>query len=98
MNLFPLMKRFNEIKDLINLSIELGEEEELESQHISLVNIDAEIDSLETKKYFSKKHDLNNAFIDIQSGSGGTEAQDWAEMLFRMYSRWAEGYGFCSKD
>ena len=52
-----LDEKFNEIKDLINISIELGEEEELESQHISLVNIDAEIDSLETKKYFSKKHD-----------------------------------------
>ena len=57
----------------------------------------AEIDSLETKKYFSKKHDLNNAFIDIQSGSGGTEAQDWAEMLFRMYSRWAEDMDFVVK-
>ena len=92
-----LDEKFNEIKDLINISIELGEEEELESQHISLINIDAEIDSLETKKYFSKKHDLNNAFIDIQSGSGGTEAQDWAEMLFRMYSRWAEDMDFVVK-
>ena len=62
-----------------------------------MINIDAEIDSLETKKYFSKKHDLNNAFIDIQSGSGGTEAQDWAEMLFRMYSRWAEDMNFTIK-
>ena len=92
-----LDEKFNEIKDLINISIELGEEEELESQHISLINIDAEIDSLETKKYFSKKHDLNNAFIDIQSGSGGTEAQDWAEMLLRMYSKWAESRGFAIK-
>ena len=62
-----------------------------------MINIDAEIDSLETKKYFSKKHDLNKAFIDIQSGSGGTEAQDWAEMLFRMYSRWAEDMNFTIK-
>tara|TARA_B100000073_G_scaffold347333_1_gene361325 strand:+ start:1250 stop:2227 length:978 start_codon:yes stop_codon:yes gene_type:complete len=92
-----LDEKFNEIKDLINISIELNEEEELESQYTSLVNIDAEIDSLETKKYFSKKHDLNNAFIDIQSGSGGTEAQDWAEMLFRMYSRWAEDMDFTVK-
>ena len=79
-----LDERFIEIKDLINLSIELNEEEELKSQYESLVNIDSEIDSLETKKYFSKKHDLNNAFIDIQSGSGGTEAQDWAEMLYEF--------------
>jgi len=92
-----LDERFIEIKDLINLSIELNEEEELESQYESLVHIDSEIDSLETKKYFSKKHDLNNAFIDIQSGSGGTEAQDWAEMLYRMYSRWAEDMNFSIK-
>ena len=92
-----LDERFIEIKDLINLSIELNEEEELKSQYESLENIDSEIDSLETKKYFSKKHDLNNAFIDIQSGSGGTEAQDWAEMLYRMYSRWAEDMNFSIK-
>ena len=92
-----LDERFIEIKDLINLSIELNEEEELKSQYESLVHIDSEIDSLETKKYFSKKHDLNNAFIDIQSGSGGTEAQDWAEMLYRMYSRWAEDMNFSIK-
>ncbi|GIS48879.1 MAG: hypothetical protein Ct9H90mP22_4670 [Gammaproteobacteria bacterium] len=92
-----LDERFIEIKDLINLSIELNEEEELKSQYESLVNIDSEIDSLEKKKYFSKKHDLNNAFIDIQSGSGGTEAQDWAEMLYRMYSRWAEDMNFSIK-
>ena len=43
--------------------------------------VDSEIDALETKKYFSRENDLNNAYLDIQSGSGGTEAQDWAEML-----------------
>ena len=56
--------------------------------------INAEIDSLETKKYFSKENDTNNAYLDIQSGSGGTEAQDWAEMLYRMYMRWSEDMGF----
>ena len=45
-------------------------------------------------KIFSRENDLNNAYLDIQSGSGGTEAQDWAEMLFRMYSRWAEEMNF----
>ena len=43
---------------------------------------------------FSKEMDAHNAYLDIQSGSGGTEAQDWAEMLFRMYLRWAEARGF----
>ena len=43
---------------------------------------------------FSNKMDPNSAFIDIQSGSGGTEAQDWADMLLRMYTRWAEKHEF----
>ena len=83
-----------DIKDLINISIELGEIDELSNQNIALVELNAEIDSLETKKYFSRETDPNNAFLDIQSGSGGTEAQDWAEMLYRMYMRWSEDMGF----
>ena len=68
--------------------------EELQKQETALFMVDSEIDALETKKYFSRENDLNNAYLDIQSGSGGTEAQDWAEMLFRMYSRWAEEMNF----
>ena len=83
-----------DIKDLINISIELGEIDELSNQNSDLVELNAEIDSLETKKYFSRETDPNNAFLDIQSGSGGTEAQDWAEMLYRMYMRWSEDMGF----
>ena len=49
---------------------------------------------LEFIRMFSNKMDPNNAFLDIQSGSGGTEAQDWAEMLLRMYTKWAESRGF----
>ena len=46
---------------------------------------------------FSNKMDPNSAFLDIQSGSGGTEAQDWADMLLRMYTRWAENTSFQSQ-
>ena len=62
---------------------------------------EAEISSLETtlvelefRRMFSGKMDAHNAFVDIQSGSGGTEAQDWAEMLLRMYLRFCEAQGF----
>ena len=89
-----LESKFTDIKDLIEISIELNDEEELQKQEIALLMVDSEIDALETKKYFSRENDLNNAYLDIQSGSGGTEAQDWAEMLFRMYSRWAEEMNF----
>lgn len=52
------------------------------------------VDALEFRRMFSGKMDNANAFLDIQSGSGGTEAQDWAEMLLRMYLRWGEQHGF----
>ena len=54
----------------------------------------AQIHELEFRRMFSGEMDPNNAFLDIQSGSGGTEAQDWAEMLLRMYLRWGEQRGF----
>ena len=54
----------------------------------------AQIDELEFRRMFSGEMDPNNAFIDIQAGSGGTEAQDWAEMLLRMYLRWGEQRNF----
>ncbi len=52
------------------------------------------LEQLEFRRMFSGETDQNNAFLDIQAGSGGTEAQDWAEMLLRMYLRWAEARGF----
>ena len=52
------------------------------------------VEELEFRRMFSGEMDANNAFLDIQSGSGGTEAQDWAEMLLRMYLRWGEQHGF----
>jgi len=57
-------------------------------------NIESDLAALEFQRMFSGPMDQNNAFIDIQSGSGGTEAQDWANMILRMYLRWAEAQGF----
>ena len=54
----------------------------------------ATLDKMEFQRMFSGEADSRNAFVDIQSGSGGTEAQDWAEMLLRMYSRWGEDQGY----
>ena len=55
------------------------------------------LEQLEFQRMFSGEMDANNAFLDIQSGSGGTEAQDWAEMLLRMYLRWGESNGFTTE-
>ena len=92
-----ISSKFKNISELINISIELNDSSELENQIKDLEILINDIESLETKRYFSKKDDLNNAFLDIQSGSGGTEAQDWAEMLLRMYTRWSEENGFKAK-
>ena len=74
----------------------------VESDDASLLNEGAELakdlakklDDLEFQRMFSGDLDANNAYVDVQSGSGGTEAQDWAEMLLRMYLRWAESHNF----
>ena len=67
----------------------------------SVAEVDSELDKLEIqvanlefRRMFSGKMDANNCYLDIQSGSGGTEAQDWASMLLRMYLRWGERRGF----
>jgi peptide chain release factor 2 len=78
--------------------LELAEAEEdgstLAEVQADVSSIEADIEKLEFQRMFSGKADASNAFIDIQSGAGGTEAQDWAEMLLRMYLKWAEAGGF----
>lgn len=59
-----------------------------------LARLGGELEKLEFRRMFSGKMDANNCYLDIQSGSGGTEAQDWASMLLRMYLRWGERRGF----
>jgi peptide chain release factor 2 len=59
-----------------------------------LRTVEGEVGELEFRRMFSGEMDANNAFLEVQSGTGGTEAQDWASMLLRMYLRWAERRGF----
>ena len=59
-----------------------------------LAGFERQVEALEFRRMFSGEMDAKNAFLDIQAGSGGTEAQDWAEMLLRMYLRWGERRGF----
>ena len=78
--------------------LELAEMEDDESTADAVV-VDVEryakeVDKLEFQRMFSGKMDSNSAFVDIQAGAGGTEAQDWAEILLRMYLRWAESRGW----
>jgi peptide chain release factor 2 len=59
-----------------------------------LQDFEKRVAGLEFRRMFSGEMDANNAYLDIQSGAGGTEAQDWAEMILRMYLRWSEAHGF----
>lgn len=78
--------------------LELAEMEDDESTVNSVIEdlniLEEKVAKLEFRRMFSGEMDINNAFLDIQSGSGGTEAQDWAEMILRMYLRWGEDKGF----
>ena len=62
-----------------------------------LPNVEALVRKLELKRMFRGEMDSHNAYIDIQAGAGGTEAQDWAQMLMRMYLKWAANRGFASE-
>ncbi len=66
----------------------------MEEASSDLSALDSKLEALEFRRMFSGEMDGNSAFLDIQAGSGGTEAQDWADMLLRMYLRWAERHGF----
>lgn len=83
-----------EAAELLELAI--SEEDDATAEEISrdLDKIESTIADLEFRRMFSGEMDECNAFLDIQSGSGGTEAQDWANMILRMYLRWGESKGF----
>jgi peptide chain release factor 2 len=84
----------NDAEELLEMSVEEGDEEGVNSIIDDLKILEDNVKELEFRRMFSGEMDANNAFVDIQSGSGGTEAQDWAEMILRMYLRWGESHGF----
>ena len=83
-----------EAAELLALVEAEDDEDTLASIMADIERVESDIEALEFQRMFSGEADPANAFVDIQSGSGGTEAQDWAEMLLRMYLRWAEQNGF----
>ena len=83
--------------ELLELAAEEDDIDTVQSVETELDAKEESLEKLEFKRMFSGDMDANNAFLDIQSGSGGTEAQDWAEMLLRMYLRWGESNGFTTE-
>lgn len=81
-------------QDLLDMAKEEDDEETLQAVIEDVASCEQQVAGLEFRRMFSGELDANDCFLDIQSGSGGTEAQDWAEMILRMYLRWAEAKGF----
>ena len=81
-------------RELLAMAVEENDEATVVDVQSEIDGLEAQLAKLEFRRMFSGEMDPNNAYLDIQSGSGGTEAQDWAEMLLRMYLRWADDKGF----
>jgi len=81
-------------QDLLDMAVEEDDQDSVDEVMSELNGLQAHLEKLEFRRMFSGEMDQNNAYLDIQSGSGGTEAQDWAEMVLRMFLRWGEAKGF----
>jgi peptide chain release factor 2 len=81
-------------REILGMAVEENDADMLNDVQTDIDSMEAQLANLEFRRMFSGEMDENSAFLDIQSGSGGTEAQDWAEMLLRMYLRWADDKGF----
>ena len=82
----------NDIEELVELAVEEQDQETFDEAESEANALDVVLEKLEFRRMFSGEHDSASCYLDIQSGSGGTEAQDWAEMLMRMYLRWGEAH------
>jgi len=95
--LSSIIQNINEIEEnikeaiiFLELAIETQDSMVLQDSFLEIKKIEKKIKKIEFYRMFSKKHDNCNCYVDIQAGSGGTEAQDWAKMLLRMYLRWSD--------
>ena len=86
-----------DLAELSELASDEGDQDSLNEIEKDLTRLDQDLANLEFKRMFQGEMDPANAFVEIQSGSGGTEAQDWAEMLLRMYLRWGEKQGMTTE-
>jgi peptide chain release factor 2 len=84
----------NDAAELLAMAVEEDDQDTVTEVERDVAAFEKMVAALEFRRMFSGEMDGNNAYLDIQSGAGGTEAQDWAEMILRMYLRWAEAHGF----
>jgi len=89
-----LKNKFDDAKTLFELAEEEGDEGSVEDIKAELTEIETGVENLKLEILLSGPYDKNNAYLELHAGAGGTEAQDWTQMLLRMYGRWAENHGF----
>ena len=89
-----LTSGIRDARDLLDMAVEEDDEDTVAEVEADVERLRAQLEQLEFRRMFSGEADASNCFLDIQAGSGGTEAQDWANMLLRMYLRWGETKGF----
>lgn len=89
-----LISNWDRVLDDIEISIELGDEELLVETKTNLEKLEHELDKFDVQQMLSGEYDEANAILTVNAGAGGTDAQDWASMLLRMYIRWAEGHNW----
>ncbi|MCC4799716.1 peptide chain release factor 2 [Enterovibrio norvegicus] len=82
------------INDLLELAVEESDQDTFDEIDPELSELEEKLVKLEFRRMFSGDHDGSDCYIDLQAGSGGTEAQDWTSMMLRMYLRWADAKGF----
>jgi peptide chain release factor 2 len=88
-----LKRALGDAAELLELAAEEADSAATEEIEADVNRLSLEVEKLEFQRMFPGKMDSHNAFLDIQAGAGGTEAQDWAAMLLRMYLKWADGHG-----
>jgi peptide chain release factor 2 len=96
-NLEHVEKVLSDSAELLEMAEAEKDESTFAEVQVDIGEVEVEVEKLEFQRMFNGKADASNAFVDVQAGSGGTEAQDWAEMLLRMYLKWAESNGFSAE-
>ncbi len=94
LNIDQLSSQLTDAQELLEMAEMEDDQDTVDALTSDIEDANQGVEQLEFQRMFSGEMDANNAFLDIQSGSGGTEAQDWAEMVLRMYLRWGEAKGF----
>lgn len=89
-----MFSRWDNILEDYKTAVEIGDEELIQESSGQLAGLAKELDKYEIQRMLSGEYDEADAFLTINAGAGGTDAQDWAEMLLRMYTRWAESRGW----